>query len=95
MNFVDTDDLMEHLPYGCKLIGVELSDGATPLPAMKHPHQAAYLLGAEDHGIPEYILQSCHELIQIPTGEPFCLNVATAGSIVMYDRFVKAHYEPL
>ena len=48
-----------------------------------------YLLGAEDSGISKNILAKCQYVLKIP-GD-YCLNVATAGSIIMYDRIVKSN----
>jgi len=33
------------------LVCVELDERATPIQEFKHPQQAIYLLGAEDHGL--------------------------------------------
>lgn len=46
--------------------------------------RAIYLLGAEDTGIPDNILNDCDSIVQLPGN--YCLNVAVAGSIVLYDR---------
>lgn len=87
-NFTDIADLVAHLPMGCPLIGVELSPKATPLAQFKHPERACYLLGAEDHGLSERELAECHRVVVI-TGGKACLNVASAGTVVMYDRVAK------
>lgn len=89
-HYRDVDDLIEHLPYGCPLIGVELDDRAVPLTSFQHPRNAFYLLGAEDHGLPAKVLDRCHHVVQIPTPAAFSMNVAVAGSILMYDRAAKA-----
>jgi tRNA G18 (ribose-2'-O)-methylase SpoU len=44
------DDMQ--LPKGCKLVGVELLDGAAELPSFHHPRAAAYVLGAEPARLP-------------------------------------------
>jgi len=88
-NFEDMDDARDHLPYDCPLVAVELDDRAHDLRNYIHPERCIYLLGAEDHGLPPDVLAACHHVLQIPAPTPFCLNVATAGSIVIYDRFVK------
>ncbi len=72
------------LPLRCKLIGVELIEGATDLPAFRHPLHAAYVLGPELGVLSEGLLARCDHVIKIPTA--FCINVAMAGAIVMYDR---------
>jgi tRNA G18 (ribose-2'-O)-methylase SpoU len=72
------------LPLQCKLVGVELIEGATDLPAFRHPIHAAYVLGPELGALSEGLLARCDHVIKIPTA--FCINVAMAGAIVMYDR---------
>jgi tRNA G18 (ribose-2'-O)-methylase SpoU len=72
------------LPMQCKLVGVELIEGATDLPAFRHPPHAAYVLGPELGVLSERLLARCDHVIKIPTA--FCINVAMAGAIVMYDR---------
>jgi tRNA G18 (ribose-2'-O)-methylase SpoU len=89
-HFMDIDDLVSHLPHGCPLVGVELDPRAVPLPEFHHPRKAMYLLGAEDHGLPQHIIDRCHLLVQIPTPALWSLNVAVAGSILLHDRYTKA-----
>ncbi len=72
------------LPRCCKLVGVELIEGATDLPAFRHPLQAAYVLGPELGVLSSELLSRCDHVIKIPAA--FCINVAVAGAIVMYDR---------
>lgn len=86
-NYADFDAFYAHLPFNCQLVGVELVDTSQSLPAFVHPERAIYLLGAEDHGLSKAALKACHKVVQIPTVKPFSLNVAVAGSIVMYERF--------
>lgn len=90
LHYADLDDLLEHLPHSCPLVGVELAEGSKPLPRFSHPPRALYLLGAEDHGLPQAILQRCHQVVQIPTAREWSMNVSVAGSILMYDRMVKS-----
>lgn len=86
--FKDIDDLVAHLPYSCPLIGVELDPRAIPIEGFSHPERACYILGAEDHGLSEQQRKRCHALIQLP-GER-SMNVSAAGTVVMYDRLLKA-----
>jgi tRNA G18 (ribose-2'-O)-methylase SpoU len=72
------------LPDGCKLVGVELVDDAIDLPSFRHPLRAAYVLGPERGSLSEPLLARCDYVVKIPTR--FCINVAMAGAIVMYDR---------
>jgi len=88
-HYSDFDDLFEHLPHSCQLVGVELVENPVMLPDFKHPKRAVYLLGAEDHGLSASALDRCHSIIQIPTAKEYSLNVAVAGSVIMYDRFAR------
>lgn len=89
VHYSSIDDLVEHLPFSCPLVGVELDDRAIPLDEYRHPERAVYLLGAEDHGLPARVMARCHQVIQIPGARDWSMNVSAAGSIVMYDRFAK------
>ena len=86
-DYKDYDDFFEHVPQGCPVVAVELADNSIPLERYVHPERCIYLLGAEDIGLPENILNRCRETVQL-IGD-YCMNVATAGSIVMYDRVAK------
>ena len=81
-NWQNLDDLI--LPDGCQLVGIELIDGAIDLPSFAHPLRAAYILGPEKGCLSKPILERCDHVVKIPTR--FCVNVAMAGAIVMYDR---------
>jgi tRNA G18 (ribose-2'-O)-methylase SpoU len=72
------------LPLRCKLVGVELIEGAMELPSFRHPLHAAYVLGPELGVLSDELLSRCDHVVKIPTA--FCINVAMAGAIVMYDR---------
>ena len=78
------DEFYNTLPYSCKLIGVEMDESATPIKEFKHPTSAVYLLGSESVGMGKNIMSRCHELVYLPGKDS--LNVAVAGSIVMFDR---------
>ncbi len=71
-------------PYDCQLVGIEQCDSSVNLATFNHPQRAIYLLGAEDHGLPKKILDECQHVIHVDTKT--CLNVAVAGSIIMYER---------
>ena len=89
-HFADIDDLIEHLPHAAPLVGVELDPRATPLHEYKHHSQAVYLMGAEDHGLPQNVIDRCHDLVVLDSLQPQSMNVSVAGSIVIYDRHVKS-----
>lgn len=74
------------LPKGCRLVGVELLEEAIELPSFRHPLNAAYVLGPERGSLSPALVERCEHVVKIPTS--FCVNVAMAGAIVMYDRLV-------
>ena len=90
LHFADIDDLVTHLPHSCPLVGVELDPRAEQLAAFAHPPRAAYLLGAEDHGLPLRVLDRCHRLVQVETALPESMNVACAGSVLLWHRYAMA-----
>ena len=85
--YKDADDFFDHVPYDCPVVAVELDEDSVMLDHYFHRERCIYLLGAEDIGLPQKVLERCKEIIQIP-GD-YCLNVSVAGSIVMYDRATK------
>lgn len=87
-HFNDYEEFSQKIPMECRLVNIELSSNSTSLPKFHHPKQAIYLLGAEDYGIPAKILEK-GQVVQIPTCKNISMNVAVAGSIVMYDRYIK------
>lgn len=86
-NYDTLEDFYKSLPYDCRLVGVELDKTSIPVSDFRHPERCVYLLGAEDSGLSKEAIQRCHHLVQLP-GE-YCMNVAVAGSIIMYDRISK------
>lgn len=81
------DELDALIPYDCLLVGVEMLPTATALADFPHPERAVYLLGAEDHGLTRAAIERCHRHVILPGDKS--LNVAVAGSIVMYDRVAR------
>lgn len=86
-HYTDFHSFYESMPYDCQLIGIELHKDSWPIKTFVHPQRCIYLLGAEDHGLTKEAIEGCHQLVQLP-GE-MSMNVAVAGSIVMFDRLNK------
>jgi len=72
------------VPYSCVLVGIETSGKA--LGKFRHPERACYVLGAEDSGLPGWVLDQCVSTVSIESLRTESFNVAVAGSIIMYDR---------
>lgn len=86
LHFANIDDLHAHLPHSAPLVGVELDTRAVPLGRFEHPERAVYLLGAEDHGLTAQERDHCHHLVQIESVGTASMNVAVAGSLLLYMR---------
>ena len=80
-------ELKHNLPHSTKLIGVEMVKQSIPLIQFQHPIRGVYLLENERIGLSDVILNECESVVSLP-GD-FSLNVAVAGSILMYDRVSK------
>lgn len=78
------EDFYKHLPKGARIVGVEITDEAEALEDFHHPKRCVYLLGAEDHGLSKIAIEKSHFLVKFSSIQS--LNVAVAGSIVLYDR---------
>ncbi|MGD1945032.1 MAG: RNA methyltransferase [Croceivirga sp.] len=78
------DAFYQNLPKGAMLVGVEQTENAVALETFYHPRRCVYLLGAEDHGLTKRACEKSHHLVKFTSEKS--LNVAVAGSIVMYDR---------
>jgi tRNA G18 (ribose-2'-O)-methylase SpoU len=87
-NYATFEDFYQNMPYNCLLTGVEIDERSEDIQTFKHPERCIYLLGSEENGLPERIIAKCHKLIRLPGRSSF--NVAVAGSLVMYDRFIKS-----
>jgi len=86
-HFLTWDAYWAQAPYDWVPVAVELAAGAVGLEEYQHPKRCVYWLGAEDGGLASETVAQARDVIQIPSR--FCLNVATAGAIVMYDRLAK------
>ena len=71
---------------GSRIVAVELAEDATPLTRLAPATQrTVVLLGHEHHGVPEEAWDLVDEVVDIPmVGQGASLNVAVAGSLVLY-----------
>jgi tRNA (guanosine-2'-O-)-methyltransferase len=71
---------------GARIVGVELADDATRLADLAPASQrTVVVLGHEHHGIPDEAWEQLDEIVEIPmVGSGASLNVAVAGSLVLY-----------
>ena len=89
VNYPDFEAFQQSRPLGLPMVGVELSERAVPLGEYAHRKHALYLLGAEDGGIPKDVLAHCSDVVQIEAAQPWSMNVAMAGSLVLYSRHMQ------
>jgi tRNA G18 (ribose-2'-O)-methylase SpoU len=89
----DLQAFRDHLTAGgWRLVAVELDDRAVPLFEAEYPERPCFLLGAELGGVPAELLDEAGLIVQIPQwGLVPSLNLAVAGSIVLYDCLAKLH----
>jgi tRNA (guanosine-2'-O-)-methyltransferase len=87
LNFLTWEEYRNHAPMDWVPVVVELCEGAMPLQDFKHPRSAVYILGPEDGDVPPELCGRMANKVFIPSKR--CLNLAVAGSIVMYDRYFK------
>ena len=87
----DADALRAHLAErDLKLVAIELDERAVNLFEAEYPERPCFLLGAELGGIPPELLDDAELVVQIPQwGLVPSLNLAVAGSVVIYDFLAK------
>lgn len=86
---VETNDIMESIPYDCIPIAVELSEKSVSLFNFVHPERAIYIFGPENGSLPQRIMDRCKITLKVPTRT--CLNLAGTANIVLYDRVAKGY----
>lgn len=80
-------DLNEIIPVlkekGVCVVGSALENGK-PIQQIKCHEKMAYVLGNEGNGMEKEIIEICDQIAYIPITTIESLNVAVAGSIMMY-----------
>ena len=72
------------------LVAVELADDSVSIFDAVYPERPCFLLGAELGGVPPELMADAELIVQIPQwGLVPCLNLAVAGSLVIYDHLAK------
>ena len=85
---IRSKNLLDAIPEGTTIVGIELDDDASTLMDFKHPERACYVFGPENGSISNEILSRCTHKVMIPTMAS--LNLGMTVNIVMYDRLAKA-----
>ena len=78
--------LEHHRRIGSRILAVELAEDATPLTRLEPARgRTVVLLGHEHDGVPEEAWGLVDDVVEIPmVGHGASLNVAVAGSLVLY-----------
>lgn len=76
-----------HIPEKFVPIIIEKTENSKNIWNFHHPQNAIYILGAEDKGIPRELIKNNWCTIHIPSEQPYSMNVAMAGSLVMAHRY--------
>jgi tRNA(Leu) C34 or U34 (ribose-2'-O)-methylase TrmL len=79
--------VLDRIPRDATPVCVELLPTSQPLETFDHPDNPIYIFGPEDGSVPIQVRRHCHHFIFIPTH--FCLNLAAAVNVVLYDRLLK------
>lgn len=87
-HYKDAEEFFSRKPLNAEVVAVELDSRARPIKNFVHPARAIYLLGPEDGSIDSNILDQCKHIIKLPG--KYCLNLAAAGTCVLFDRINKS-----
>jgi tRNA (guanosine-2'-O-)-methyltransferase len=81
-----TDAVSAAREDGYRVVGLELTDDAVPLPELALEGPVCLVIGHEDRGLPAPTLAACDGVTYIPQlGRIGSLNVATATAIALYE----------
>lgn len=72
------------VPEGAELVGIEIADDVVDFPPLYHPRSAVYLFARWKESLSPELAGRCRRVLRLPAG--FCLNLAMAGVMVLYDR---------
>jgi len=82
------ENLLSFKTTQCKLICVDLVEGATPLPDFVHPEHAIYVFGPEDSSVNQTLVDAADAVVYVPTKG--CMNLAASVNVLLYDRLAKS-----
>ena len=81
------EDVFEARPFGSQAVAIDLVEGAVSLVDFVHPERAFYVFGPEEGTLGGLTLAQCQHRVMVPTA--FCMNLAAAVNVVLYDRLAK------
>lgn len=79
-----------------RIVVVEKLEGQATMPLFCHPENAIYVFGGESRTVPKEIIEYADYAVSIDMAKPvYCLNLAMAVAITLYDRSAKICKEGL
>lgn len=92
-HYPTVDLFVESLPMASNLVLVEFGEGSKPIDQFNHPDRCCYLLGSEDNGFDNTLIEKLSGLVmsrvELPAIRTSSYNVSVAGSLLMYDRLIR------
>ena len=85
-------DVLDYVPFGTKVVVVDLVEGAEPLMTFQHPERAIYVFGPEDGTLGSKHISRAQHVVYVPTRN--CMNLAATVNVVLYDRLAKRGARP-
>lgn len=80
-------NVMDHIPYSCVPVAVDLVDGAQDIRGYVHPERACYIFGPEDGTLGRRVLERSRDKIMVPTTG--CMNLAATVNVVLFSRLCR------
>ncbi|MGF1507005.1 MAG: RNA methyltransferase [Chloroflexi bacterium] len=75
---------------GYHIAAVEITDEAIPYFDFAAPRRTAFVLGNEDHGVSQSVLDLCDTAVFVPMyGRGLSLNVHVSAGVILYDAVVQ------
>lgn len=85
-SFITPDDFFSLLNPEYQLTAIETSEDSSNLYTINLPEKIVFLLGNERNGLPDELLQKCHQKVHIPmTGKCKSMNVSHALAVALFE----------
>ncbi|TKG92464.1 TrmH family RNA methyltransferase [Puteibacter caeruleilacunae] len=84
--FCTEEEFFALIPPQYQLVAIETADRSTNIFTTSLPINIGIMVGAEKHGIPESVLEKCHQVVHIPmTGNCKSMNVSHALAVALFE----------
>lgn len=86
LSFITPELFFSQLSPEYQLVGIETCEDSANLYTQALPEKIVFLLGNERNGLPDELLEKCHQKIYIPmTGKCKSLNVSHALAVSLFE----------